>query len=163
VGLLTATNDPSTVITLATACLLASNAVPAGTLEYIQRTIASVTNGTNPVRCQLALGLTDYRQGRFADATDAEGKFNAGPPEHAALNTSIAAVLALAQQQLQRTNEASASFAKAEEWYEANQAKLSGADFGPDWRDWLSAIILLREASSTVSPVPATKGGDATK
>jgi len=153
---ITATNHPAETLNLATGCLLAPEIAPPEAIESIRRAIESVTNRTDPGRWEMALGLTDFRRGRYADAVEGEGKAAAVVPEKSALRATALAIQAMAQEQLHQTNEAASLLDKAAEIYGANVPKPPAADFGTDWRDWVMAKILVQEAVGCVGAETAT-------
>ena len=59
-------------------------------------------------------------------------------------------VLAMAQLQLQQTNAARATLAKAVEIEETKLPRLDSGDLGGGWRDWIIAHALLNEARALV-------------
>jgi hypothetical protein len=114
----------------------------------------------------LAKGLAEYRQERFASATDwmQQVLSRAGPtPER---DAAAWLVLALAQHQLKQTNEAGASLAKGREIIEAKLPKLDSGNLGEDWDDLIIAHALLDEAKALIegqTNTTAEKKSDAGK
>jgi hypothetical protein len=80
-----------------------------------------------------------------------------GVPETSPVAAQAAAVIAMSQLALKQTEEARATWAKAEKAAEAPITKLGGGDPGPDWRQWILARALLQEAAGLILPaIPAT-------
>ena len=69
------------------------------------------------------------------------------------------AVLAMAQQRLSRADEARAALAKANEIAQTKLAKRGSGDLGPEWKDWIIAHTLLREAKELIEGAWATLEG----
>jgi hypothetical protein len=68
------------------------------------------------------------------------------------------AVLAMAQQQLKKTDEARAALAKGLDLAQTKLPQLGSDNLEQDWVDWLIAHILLREARELVEGQPAPAG-----
>jgi tetratricopeptide (TPR) repeat protein len=111
---------------------------------------------------QLVKGLAEYRAEYFSSAVEWVGKSidqsrNVGGslPDW---NRDGAAysLLAMAQHQLKRPDEARAAFAKALEIVNTKMQKLENGTLDDDWVDWLVAHILLREAQAVIQGLPRT-------
>jgi tetratricopeptide (TPR) repeat protein len=101
---------------------------------------------------QFIKGLAEYRAGNFAGAIDWVGKsigqptMVSGPrPDPAAFS-----VLAMAQHQLKRPQEARAALAKGADIVNTKLLNLENAPLDENWVDWLIAHILLREAQALI-------------
>jgi hypothetical protein len=109
---------------------------------------------------QFSKGLTEYRQGRFASASDWMRKSIDDPFYGHGHSRYVQAymVLAMAQQQLKRPEEARAAFAKGIEIAETQLPKLDGGDHGAGWywRDWIIAHALMNEAKALIEGQPST-------
>ena len=142
-----ATTDPTVAEAMTRACLLVPPA-PADLPAIVKIASANPARETasgSDLSSTLVAGLQEYRLGHFAAAAQLLQPV-AAQESDAAHAVQAAMVLAMAQQQLQRTNDARASLARG--------LKLAG-DNGPnpgspDWNERLTAQILMREAKSTV-------------
>jgi len=92
---------------------------------------------------QACRALADYRMGRFVEAAELAGKVGDKLPY---AQVEALAVQAMALKRLNRDEEAQAVFAKAAGVFEAKMPKLESGNLGADWRDWVIARELLREA-----------------
>jgi len=108
---------------------------------------------------QFAKGLAEYRQGRFASASDWMRKSIDDPfygHGHMRYVQSYM-VFAMAQQQLMQPDEARTAFAKGIEINEAKLPRLDSGDLGTGWywRDWIIAHALMDEAKALIEVQPA--------
>ena len=110
----------------------------------------AATNDDELPNRQLALGLAEYRQGRYAAAADWAATAMDGGPRNPARQAQSRALLAMCQQQLNRAGDARAWLAEGERLAAARPAGPEGGDPGPDWREWAVARALLREAAGLV-------------
>jgi serine/threonine protein kinase len=137
---------PAREVDLTSLAALASNTVALGASEPHQATR------------QLLLGLAEYRQGHFAEAADWAAKALSDASELGATATAQAnAVLAMAQQQLNHSDEARAALDKAQQILDTKMPKAESADLGAQWPNWVTARLLLREARSLVPATSASK------
>jgi serine/threonine protein kinase len=98
---------------------------------------------------QFDKGLAEYRQGRFAGAVEWEQKvLDAGP--NVMRDAQAWMVLALAQWQLQRPAEGRAALAKGREIIDTKLPQLESGDIGVDWRNWIIAHALAKEARELI-------------
>jgi tetratricopeptide (TPR) repeat protein len=141
---------------IAKACLiLPSSRADLATVEKLADT-ALTAERSDPFfpYYQFAKGLTEYRQGRFARASDWMRKSIDDPFYGDGLNRYVQAymVLAMAQYQLKQHGEARRAFAKGREIEEAKLPKLESGDLGPGWywRDWVIAHALMSEANAQI-------------
>jgi len=95
-------------------------------------------------------GLAEYRAGNFASANDWVGKTIGQPTRVGGPRPDAAAysILAMAQHQSHRPQEARAALAKSADIVNSKLLKLENPVLDENWVDWLIAHILLREASS---------------
>jgi eukaryotic-like serine/threonine-protein kinase len=108
---------------------------------------------------QFTKGLVEYRQGRFANASDWMRKsiddpfYGAGHMRYVQSHM----VLAMAHHQLKQSEEARAAFAKGIEIKEAKMPKLDSGDLGTEWywRDWIVAEALVNEAKALLERQPS--------
>ena len=142
--------DPAAAGALAKACLLlpgADSELPAVT-SLAERPAPGPTNN-------LVKGMAEYRQGHFDSAVKWLGEA-AAQEQEPALKVQAEAVLAMAQYQIQETNQARATLAGAAQ---LAQARLPRAD-GGNWNEQLIAHLLVREAKAliqgTAPPTGAT-------
>ena len=109
---------------------------------------------------QFTKGLVEYRQGRFASASDWMRKsiddpfYGSGHMRY----VSSYMVLAMAQLQLKQHEESRAAFAKGIEIAEAKLPKLDSGNLGTEWywRDWIIAHALMNEARALIEGQPIT-------
>jgi serine/threonine-protein kinase len=109
---------------------------------------------------QFCKGLAEYRQGRFASATDWMGTVLTNGGSILPLATEAYMVLAMSQYQLQQIEQARASLAKGAE-IDQKSPKLESGDLGDDWMDWIIAHALMSEAKAMIESQPA-KAGEST-
>ena len=155
--------DPHHGEMIAKACLmLPSSGADLATLERLAdaalRTVAA--ENTNPYLSynQFSKGLVEYRQSRFASASDWMHKsiddpfYGAGHMRY----VSSYMVLAMAQHQLKQHDDARAAFAKGIEIATARLPKLDSGDLGTEWywRDWIVAHALMTEARTLIYEQP---------
>jgi serine/threonine protein kinase len=154
-----ATNDPSILRLVAKDCLLAPlSGTDTGTVAALaRRAVATGTNDNLLYNDQLTLGLAEYRQGHYAEAADWTGKALAGSGQNACCAAQACAALAMAQQQLQQTDNARATLAQGAQIMETKMPKLESGDLGPEWSQWLTARVLMREAAALVNGPTAAK------
>jgi serine/threonine protein kinase/tetratricopeptide (TPR) repeat protein len=101
---------------------------------------------------QLVKGLAEYRAGQFASAIDWVSKSIGQPTLFRGPRPDAAAylVMAMAQHQLQRPDEARATLAKGADIVDTKLLKRQNATLDENWLDWLVADILLREARALI-------------
>jgi serine/threonine protein kinase len=96
-------------------------------------------------------GLVEYRRGHFGNAAEWEQKALAeGPTPCDADYAKAWMVLAMAQCQLKRSEEARSSLAKGVEIIDTKLPKLESGDIGADWENWIIAHALLKEAKELI-------------
>jgi len=102
---------------------------------------------------QFIKGLAQYRAGHFAKAVEWVGKSIGQPTMVGGPRPDAAAysVLAMAQHQLKRPEEASAALAEAAAIVNTKLLKLENAALDENWVDWLIAHALLREAQGLIA------------
>ena len=146
------TNHPASSPLLAKVFLLAPGSggdLPAAAGSPLAAARAATNDDVLPNR-QLALGLAEYRQGRYAGAAEWAATAMDGGPRNPARQAQSRALLAMCQQQLNRPGDARAWLAEGERLAGARPAGPEGGDPGPDWREWAVARALLREAAGLV-------------
>jgi hypothetical protein len=111
----------------------------------------SVTQ-TMPASMMLSLALLEYRRGHDQKAIDWCRRCIAYPDYHAACVATARVILAMCCQHLHQPDEARAELGKARKMIENQLA--TGLEPGNDtqgfWFDWISARILLCEASANI-------------
>jgi serine/threonine protein kinase/Tfp pilus assembly protein PilF len=113
---------------------------------------------------QFGSGLAEYRRGEYASAADWMRKVIGQPLSVGSSlpawerDVAACAVLAMAQQQLKKTDEARAALAKGLDLAQTKLPQLGSDNLEQDWVDWLIAHILLREARELVEGQPAPAG-----
>ncbi|HWY74340.1 MAG TPA: serine/threonine protein kinase, partial [Verrucomicrobiae bacterium] len=144
------TNDPTVAERMAKACLI----LPPSTADFgainqmVDTAIAAGSNHAAWGYFQFVKGLAEYRQGRFASAAEWLGKI---PPQQRFSNRNAQAsmVLAMAEHQLGRVDEARATLEQglktAGEKLDKSQSHLS-----EDWNDWIIAQVLMNEAKELI-------------
>jgi len=155
------TMDPVTAERIAKDCLiLPESGADLDTVARMARTaLNSTTNLSDPAWCQLVQGLADYRQGRFAPAADWAEKALAKPGTNSERDVQAYMVQAMACQRLNLPDKARAALATGKELAETKLPKLEGGDLGGYWLDWVTAQVLLREASTLIEgQTPSVKG-----
>jgi serine/threonine protein kinase len=152
-------NDPAIARLAARDCLLAPlPGVDIGTVAALaRRAVEAGTNDNSLYNSQLTLGLAEYRQGHYAGAADWAGRALAGSGQDAGCAAQACAALAMAQQQLKQTDAARATLARGRQIVESKLPKLESGDIGPEWRQWLMAHALMREAAALIEGPPAAK------
>jgi serine/threonine protein kinase len=132
------TTNPATAQLLAQSCLLA----PAPGLD-----LTILANWARISADPLTLALVEYRQAHFSSAATLAAKAALQTPARAAQAT---ALVALAQQQLEHPGAARPALTDNVQILQLPTLELG--DIGLDWRDWIAAQVLVREASTQVQP-----------
>jgi tetratricopeptide (TPR) repeat protein len=145
------TQNPAVAGRLAKACLiLPGSGVNLEAAARLAETAVSLgRSDPNFPAFQFSKGLAEYRQGRFAGAVEWEQKALATEPNDLR-DAEAWMVLAMAQCQLKRTEEAHAALAKGGEIIDTKLPKLESGDIGRDWRNWIIAHTLLKEAKELI-------------
>jgi tetratricopeptide (TPR) repeat protein len=128
---------------LESAAALANNAISAN------------TNASAMPWFWLTKGLAEYRQGHFASSVDWMQQVLSKVGHICERDAAAWAVLALAQQRLNQTNEASVALAKGFEIVDSNLPNLGSRDLGAAWLDATIARALLDEAKALLESSPA--------
>ncbi len=103
---------------------------------------------------QFVKGLAEYRQGRFASAAEwlqqVLGK-------NADMYRTVQAhmTLAMAQHQLNQSDQASITLAKGLELAETRFPEPGKASLDEQWHDWIIAHVLIREAKELIEGKPS--------
>ncbi|MGA2175719.1 MAG: redoxin family protein [Verrucomicrobiota bacterium] len=112
----------------------------------------AVTKGKDNVYLpyfQLNDGLAEYRQGRFANATELLKA--PASQQNPYIRSSANLVLAMAQFQLKQPDEARASLDKAVAVMDSQMPKIDQGEVdNGDWHDWIISRALLREARALI-------------
>jgi serine/threonine protein kinase/tetratricopeptide (TPR) repeat protein len=143
-------SDPVTAERMVRDCLILPP--PAADLPVISKmadvALAASANKPRPY-CELARGLADYRLGRFDSAAQRMEKVAAFQGEM--YRTAQAqAVLAMAQQQLGKTNQARETLAHGRELVDTRFPKGGKGALDDLWNDWITAHAFMREAKALV-------------
>jgi eukaryotic-like serine/threonine-protein kinase len=146
------TSDPVTAERMAKDCLVLPP--PAADLPLIAKMAdLAITAGENKPRpyFQFAKGLSEYRLGRFESAAEWMQKVESFKGD---IYRSVLAqmVLAMAQQQLRKTDQARATFAAGLELAETRFPKAGQGSLDDQWNDWVLAHALIREANALIHP-----------
>jgi eukaryotic-like serine/threonine-protein kinase len=145
------TSDPVTAERMAKDCLILPPSASdlAIIASMADRAIAAGANKPWPY-FQFAKGLAEYRLGRFESAASWMEKVAAAEGDwHRAVQAQM--VLAMAQHQLGRTNDARASLARGLESAQARLPKGGKGNLDNQWNDWVIAHALMREAKALVA------------
>jgi chemotaxis protein histidine kinase CheA len=153
------TNDAAIARLMARDCLFAPlPGVDIGPVAaWARLAIETGTNDNSLYNSQLTLALAEYRQRHYAEAADRAGKALAGSGPDADCAAQACAAMAMAQQQLKQTDAAHATLATGRQIVETKLAKLESGDIGPEWRQWIMAHALMREATALIDVQPAAK------
>jgi serine/threonine protein kinase/tetratricopeptide (TPR) repeat protein len=155
-------NDPGSLGGTAEACLLVAD-TPTGCLAAGQLADQAFKLGQNGYRAsnlRFIKGLAEYRAGQYASAIDRVSKSIGQPTIVRGPRPDAAAflVMAMAQHQLKRPDEARAALTKGADIVNTNLLNRENATLDENWADWLVADILLREARTLIeSPTATTK------
>jgi hypothetical protein len=98
---------------------------------------------------QFSKGLAEYRQNRFASATNWVGMALTNGEVNSSVGMEAYMVLAMSQNQLGQSAQARASLAKGAE-IEQKLPKLESGDLGAGWMDWIVAHALMTEAKALI-------------
>jgi serine/threonine protein kinase/Flp pilus assembly protein TadD len=98
---------------------------------------------------QFVKGLAEYRQGRFASATEWLQKV-VDRSNDVYRTVQAHMTLAMAQHQLNQTEQARVTLAKGLELAEARFPKSGKAGLDEQWHDWIIAHVLMREAKALI-------------
>jgi predicted negative regulator of RcsB-dependent stress response len=99
---------------------------------------------------QFAKGLVEYRQGHFASAVRWMQKVLAHAGDDFSRDVQACMVLAMAQYQSKQMDQAYATLGKGVKIVETNLPKIESGDLGDDWKDWIVAQALLKEAKALI-------------
>jgi tetratricopeptide (TPR) repeat protein len=140
------TTDPATAHRIAKDCLIlpVSGASSDIVAHLIETSMAEGQNSNN-LYVQCCKGLAEYRQDRFASATNWMMRALANGGSELEFSTQAYMVLAMSQWHLQNFQQARAALAAGTE-AEQKLGRLDGGDIGSDWIDWIIAHALMREA-----------------
>jgi eukaryotic-like serine/threonine-protein kinase len=106
---------------------------------------------------QFAKGLAEYRLGRFESAAEWMEKVAAAKGDiYRGVQAQM--VLAMAQQQLRKVDQARETFAKALQTVETRFPKTGKGGLDDQWNDWVIAHALMREAKALVRADSAGAG-----
>jgi len=98
---------------------------------------------------QFVKGLAEYRQGRFASAAEWLQKV-LGQSDDIYRTVQAHMTLAMAQHQLNQTDQARVTLAKGLEIAEARFPKAGKGSLDEQWHDWIIAHVLMREAKALI-------------
>jgi tetratricopeptide (TPR) repeat protein len=145
------TTDPFTAVRIAKDCLiLPGSRTNLDTVSALVET--AVTQGQNTWGLpyfQFSKGLAEYRQNRFASATNWVGLALTNGDVNSSLGIEAYMVLAMSQNHLGQSAQARASLAKGGE-IEQKLPKLESGDLGAGWMDWIIAHALMTEATALI-------------
>ncbi len=148
-------SDPTSANYIAKACLILPSS-RAGLSAVDRLTVTAVSIPASDVNLpwrQFSRALSQYRQGKSAEAIDWSDKSLASSKIQPACAASAHAVQAMARSGPNQTP-ARESLAKAAALVEANWLGPARDDLGPSWHDWLIARLLLRQAQALIESPP---------
>jgi serine/threonine protein kinase/Flp pilus assembly protein TadD len=145
------TSDPVVAERMAKDCLFIPP--PPSELNNIARMVeTAVAGGPNHQYWpyfQFVKGLAEYRQGRFASASEWLQPV-LGKTSDIYRTVQAHMTLAMAQHQLNQTEQARATLAKGLELAEARFPKPGKTGLDEQWHDWIIAHVLMREAKASI-------------
>jgi WD40 repeat protein len=147
-----ATSDPFIAERMAKDCLIAAD--PGVNLQAVDALAGLAvtlgrTNGYLPY-FQLAKGLAEYRQGRFAEAADYMEQVLPKSKNIIFLQAQASLVNAMALHRLGRAEPARLALAAGVELIESKLPKINSGDLGVSWTDWIICHQLTAEAKALV-------------
>jgi tetratricopeptide (TPR) repeat protein/tRNA A-37 threonylcarbamoyl transferase component Bud32 len=147
-----ATSDPNTAERASKDCLmLPSSSADLAAIDRMADTAVAAGSQTGFWEFfQFAKGLAEYRQGNFAGSSDWMQKVLASEGKVHFRDASAYAVLAMSRQQLKQFDLARSALAKAREIADKYLPKFGSHNLGGDWKDYIIAGVLLREAEALV-------------
>jgi serine/threonine-protein kinase len=110
---------------------------------------------------EVCKALAEYREGHFGAATQWAKKASANPFPYS--QAEACSIMAMAQCELRQAEHARASLAQAEKLVRESTPQLDSGDLGGDWRDWIIAHALLKEATGLVNSPRPHEGQAASK
>jgi tetratricopeptide (TPR) repeat protein len=145
------TTHPLTAERIAKDCLiLPASGADLAVVAKMADIAAAATNHLATPRFQLAKGLAEYRQGRFASAVDRVNKTLTATGKESGRDVEAYMVLAMAHYQLKQTDKALSAYASGVEIERTDLPKLESGDIGGGWLDWIIAHALMREAKEMI-------------
>jgi serine/threonine protein kinase len=147
------TSDPVIAERIAKDCLVLPPSAPQ--LTEISK-MAETAIAAGPTHAawgyfEFVKGLTEYRQGHWANAADWLQKVVSQDGDRYR-TVQAYMVLAMAQHQLQQADEARTTLAKGLELADAKLQKLDTQALDEQWNDWIIAHLLMREAQALIKP-----------
>ncbi len=147
------TDDPIIAERTAKVCAIAPGAVT--DFSIVERLAMRATTGTEKHKAYahfaLARGITEYRAGRHAEAVNWLRQWPAGKHGHPFDATTFAAE-AMVRHRLKQPEKAQELLGRAKAILEEHLPNpSSGRPFGSDWREWLEAQTLTREAEKLIA------------
>jgi serine/threonine-protein kinase len=98
---------------------------------------------------EVCKALAEYRQGHLGEAVQWAGKASANPFPYS--QAEAYSIMAMAQCKLRQAEGARASLVRAEKLARESMPQLDSGDLGGDWRDWVIAHALLKEATGMMN------------
>jgi serine/threonine protein kinase/tetratricopeptide (TPR) repeat protein len=98
---------------------------------------------------EVCKALAEYRQGHLGAAAEWAGKASANPFPYS--QAEAYSILAMAHSKLGQAEDAHACLVQAEKLARESMPQLDSGDLGGDWRDWVVAHALLREATELMN------------
>jgi eukaryotic-like serine/threonine-protein kinase len=161
------TKEPRTADAIARICLiLPESGADLEVVTQMADTAVVFTNHQAFNWFQLAKGLADYRQGRFAGAADWTKRLTGDAWEREVrgdnnkeLVVQACMVQAMAHYRLKRITEARVAFAKGAEIDRTKLRKLESHDLGDAWVERIITSVLMREARGMIEVEPTVSEG----
>lgn len=145
---------------LAEDCLLLPNS--GADLQSVDKLAdTAVTAGTNDPALAYFLGckaMSDYRQGRFAEAIDWAGRAAGNPLGDAEAKAKACAILAMADWQIGKKDAAQAMLTRGNQLAPGNLHGNGNISPGESWVAWLIARISLDEATELIRRSSTSNG-----
>jgi serine/threonine protein kinase len=141
------TQDPYIADQMAKDCLILPDSGADLKLVDAMADVA-LTGGTN-ILFECCKATAEYRQQHFAEAIKRAGSVVKDPFPYS--RAEAYAILAMSQFQRGQTNEAHAALVNCDQVIETRMPKLDSGDLGQDWRDWIIAHALQREANDLIN------------
>jgi non-specific serine/threonine protein kinase/serine/threonine-protein kinase len=153
------TTEPLIAERIAKVCLiLPASGANLDLVVKMTDTAVAATNHVANAWFQLVKGMAEFRQGNFTAAIEWVSKTLPTETENEpGRDVEAYMVLAMANYQLKKNDEARAAFSKGAEIERTKLPKLESGDIGDKWEDWIIAHALLREAKALIEDTSETK------
>jgi eukaryotic-like serine/threonine-protein kinase len=152
------TDDPMTADQLAKDCLIlpSSGADLNGVAALADVAVTRGTNYSSFPFFECCKALAEYRQGHFEEAASWAARAARDPFRYS--KAEGYAILAMADQQLHKDDDARAALTNCDDVIEHRFEKLGPEGIGQDWRDWIIGRALQTEARGLIKGSPSPPG-----